>query len=122
MSHFRSSKIFVIMLVIIMALATATYAFAASNTVSTSNAGEGSAAIGDYAVTGVTYTYSTANPSIITFVDFDITPAVTKVGVSLATGGTLVDCGALTAGGTHAHCPINVSALSTDKLRIVASD
>ena len=121
MSHFRSSKMFVIVLVIMM-FATVAYAFAASNTVPTSNAGEGSAAIGGYAVTGVTYTYSTANPSMVTFVDFDIAPAATKAGVSLATGGTLVDCGTLTAGGTHAHCPVSVSVLSADRLRVVASD
>ena len=121
MSHFRSSKMFVVVLVIMM-FSTAAYAFAASNTVPVSNAGEGSAVIGGYAVTGVTYTYSTANPSMVTFVDFDIAPAATKAGVSLATGGTLVDCGALTAGGTHAHCPVNVSVLSADRLRVVASD
>ncbi|CAG0988007.1 hypothetical protein ANAEL_02131 [Anaerolineales bacterium] len=121
MFRLRSSKMFAIVLVI-MAFATAAYAFAASNTVPASNAGEGSAAIGGYTVTNVTYTYSTANPSMLTFVDFDIAPAATKAGVSLVTGATLTDCGALTAGGTHAHCPVNVSVLSADMLRVVASD
>lgn len=121
MFHFRSSKIFVVVLVITI-LATAAYAFAASNTVPASNAGEGSAVIGGYTVTNVTYTYSTANPSMLTFVDFDIAPAATKAGVSLVTGGTLTDCGALTAGGTHAHCPVNVSVLSADRLRVVSSN
>ena len=121
MFRFRSSKMFVLVLVI-MAFATAAYAFAASNTVPASNAGEGSAAIGGYTVTNVTYTYSTANPSMLTFVDFDISPAATKAGVSLVTGATLTDCGALTAGGTHAHCPVNVSVQSADRLRVVASD
>ena len=121
MFSFRSSKMFVLVLVI-MAFATAAYAFAASNTVPASNAGEGSAAIGGYTVTNVTYTYSTANPSMLTFGDFDISPAATKAGVSLVTGATLTDCGALTAGGTHAHCPVNVSVVSADRLRVVASD
>ncbi len=59
---------------------------------------------------------------MITFVDFDIAPATGKAGVSLVTGAVLTDCGALTAGGTHAHCPVNVSVLSADRLRVVASD
>lgn len=121
MFRFRSSKMFVVLLVI-MAFATAAYAFAASNTVPASNAGEGSAVIGGYAVTNVTYTYSTANPSMITYVDFDISPATTKASVSLITGATLADCSTLTAGGTHAHCPVNVSVSSADVLRVVTSD
>ena len=121
MFRFRSSKMFVVVLVI-MAFATAAYAFAASNSVPASNAGEGNAAIGGYTVSNVTYTYSTANPSMLTFVDFDISPATTKAGVSLVTGAALTDCGALTAGGTHAHCPVNVSVQSADRLRVVASD
>lgn len=121
MFRFRSSKMFIVVLVI-MAFATTAYAFAASNTVDASNAGEGSTAIGGYAITNITYTYSTANPSMISFVDFDIAPAAGKAGVSLVSGGTLTDCGALTAGGSHAHCPVNVSVLSANMLRVVASD
>ena len=121
MFRLRSSKVFVIVL-IIMILATSAYAFAASNTVPTSNAGEGQAAIGGYTVTNVAYTYSTANPSMLTFVDFDIAPSATKAGVSLVTAGVLTDCGALTAGGTHAHCPISISVLSANMLRVVASN
>jgi len=122
MFNLRSSKIFIIALVI-MILATAAYAFAASNTMpATTNAGEGSVAIGGYTVSAVTYTYSTANPSLITFVDFTIAPAATKAGVSLVTGGVLTDCGALTAGGTHAHCPVSISVSTADRLRVVASD
>lgn len=120
MLRFRSSKMFVIVLVI-MAFATAAYAFAASNTVPASNAGEGDAAIGGYAVTNVKYTYSTANPSMITFVDFDISPATSKAGVSLVAGAALTDCG-LAASTTHVHCPVNVSVVSADRLRVVASD
>jgi hypothetical protein len=121
MFNFRSSKLFIVAIVIVI-LATSAYAFAASNTVPASNAGEGSAAIGGYTVTNVTYTYSTANPSMLTFVDFDLAPAASKAGVSLVSGATLTDCGALTAGGTHAHCPVNVSVLSANTLRVVASN
>ena len=72
MFNFRSSKWFVIVLVVV-AFATAAYAFAASNTMpASSNAGEGEVAIGGYTVSGVTYTYSTANPSQITSVSFTV--------------------------------------------------
>ena len=123
MFRFRSSKMFIVVLVI-MAFATAAYAFAASNTVPTSNAGEGSEVIGGYIVTNVTYTYSTANPSMITTVDFNIAPATTKAGVSLVTNATLTNCGSITpiAGGSHVSCAVNVSVLSADRLRVVASD
>jgi len=120
MFRFRSSKMFIVVLVI-MAFATTAYAFAASNTVDASNAGEGSAAIGGYDVTNVTYTYSTANPSMITFVDFDIDPPATKAGVGF-NAGTLTDCGALSAGGAHAHCPVSQDVLGATSLRVVASD
>jgi hypothetical protein len=123
MFKLRSSKLFIAMLIVVI-LATSAYAFAASNTVPASNAGEGQAAIGGYTVTNVTYTYSTANPSLLTFVDFDIAPAATKAGVSLVSGvgGVLTDCGALTAGGTHAHCPVSTSVLNANMLRVVASN
>lgn len=126
MFRFRSSKMFVVVL-IVMVLATAAYAFAESNTMpATSHAGEGEVVIGGYVVSNVTYTYDTANPSMLSFVDFDIAPAVTKVGVSLIAGDLLTDCGAASisaiAGGSHVQCPVNVSVLNADMLRVVSSD
>lgn len=97
MFHFRSSKMFIVAL-IIMILATSAYAFAASNTVAASNAGEGETAIGGYAVTAVTYTYSTANPSQISSVGFTIAPGAKKASVSLVSGGTLQTCTGAGAG------------------------
>jgi len=86
MFRFRSSKLFIVVMVIMM-FATAAYAFAASNTMpATSNAGEGQVAIGGYTVSGVTYTYSTANPSQISSVAFTIAPAAGKASVSLVSG------------------------------------
>lgn len=121
MSHFRSSKMFVVVMVVMM-FATAAYAFAASNTVPVSHAGEGENDILGYSVTGVTYTYSTTNPSMITFVDFNIAPAAIKAGASLVVGGPLQAC-VLTVGGTHAQCPSGgVSVFDADMLRVVASD
>jgi hypothetical protein len=112
---FRSLKIFAVVLVV-MAFATAAYAFASSNTVSSKSANN------KHAVTNVTYTFNSANPSVITYVDFDISPATTKASVSLITGTALTDCGNLTAGGTHAHCPVNVPVQSADMLRVAASN
>lgn len=125
MFNFRSSKWFVIVLVI-MTFATAAYAFAASNTMpATSNAGEGEVAIGGYTVSGVTYTYSTANPSQITNVSFTVAPAAGKAGVSLVTGGTLQSCTGTGAGPTYTafNCSITgVSVVNANMLRVVASD
>lgn len=121
MFRFNSSKLFIIAL-IIMILATSAYAFAANLTITgTANAGEGSTTINGYTVSGVTYTYSTDDPSVISFVDFTISPAATKAGVAF-NGGTLTDCGTLTSGGTHAHCPVSQGVFGATSLRIVASD
>jgi hypothetical protein len=124
MFHFRSSRWFVIVLVV-MAFATAAYAFAANITVPASNAGEGSELIGGYTVSGVTYTYSTANPSQITNVTFTIAPAATKAGVSLVTGGLLQSCTGSGVGPTYTtfNCAVSgVTVTSADRLRVVASD
>jgi hypothetical protein len=124
MFNFRSSKMFVVVLVV-MILATSAYAFAASNTVPASNAGEGQTAIGGYAVSAVTYTYSTANPSQISSVGFTIAPAAKKASISLVTGGTLQVCTGTGGGPTWTAwtCSISgVSVLSADMLRVVASD
>lgn len=75
-----------------------------------------------YAVTNVSYEYSTANPTIIAYVDFDILPAVSQVSVSLVAGGMLTDRCTLTAGGTHAHCAVNVLYSSANTLRVKASE
>ena len=122
MFHFRSSKLFVVVLVI-MVLSTAAYAFAAGIAMpATSNAGEGDIPIGGYTVSAVTYTYSTADPSIITFVDFTIAPAAIKASASLVDGGPLQVC-VLTVGGTHAQCPGGgVTVIDADEFRVVASD
>jgi hypothetical protein len=126
MFNFRSSKMFVIALVI-MILVTATYAFAASNTVPASKAGEGEGAITGYTVSAISYTYSTANPSMITAVNFTLNVAATKAGVSLVTGGLLQACTGTGAGPTTwttwtCNLTTPISVLSADKLRVVASD
>lgn len=124
MFRFNSSKLFIIALVV-MIFATAAYAFAASNTFAagmSNNAGEGQTAIGGYTVSGVTYTYSTANPSQISTVSFTIAPSAKKASVSLTTGGTLQAC-TDNGGGTSWTCTITgVSVQAADMLRVVASD
>jgi hypothetical protein len=72
-------------------------------------------------VSKVMFVYSTENPTMIVFVDFDITPATSKASVSLVAGAALTDC-ELTAYGTHAHCPMNVSVSDVDDLRIVIGE
>jgi hypothetical protein len=128
MFHFRSSKLFVVVLVV-MILATSAYAFAAGITMpATSNAGEGEVVIGGYTVSAVTYTYSTADPSQITSVGFTIAPAAKKASVSLVNGTILQTPACVGSGGagptyTTWNCAVSgVSVLSADELRVVASD
>jgi hypothetical protein len=88
------------------------------------NAGEGETAIGGYEVDNVTYTYSTANPSQITAVDFTISPAAAKASVSLTSGGTLQSCTDM-GGGTSWSCDFTsagITVQSATLLRVVASD
>lgn len=119
MFNLKFHQVFIIVL-LVMAFATIAYAFAWNNTFPVDHSGDFT--IGGYSVVNVIYTYSAEDPSIIVFVDFDIYPAARKAGVSLVTGATLTDCGALTAGGHHAHCLVHVSVYSADMLRLVASD
>jgi len=123
MFRFRSSKLFIVVLVVII-LATSAYAFAAALTFDpsmTNNAGEGTSVIGGYVVNNVTYTYSTANPSLITDVEFDIAPAAAKASVGF-NAGLLTNC-TLNVAGTHATCTgLSQGVLGAASLRIVASD
>ena len=120
MFHFRSSKLFIVVLVVLV-LATSAYAFAATNTVPASRAGEGSGAISGYAVSNIVYTFDTANPSNLTTVAFDLDNPATTVKVSLAAAGTLQNCTSSTPF-THWTCNLTgVTVSGATSLRVVAS-
>lgn len=120
MFRFRSSKLFVVVLVVLV-LATSAYAFAATNTVPASRAGEGSGAISGYTVSNIVYTFDTANPSNLTQVAFDLDAAAATVKVSLTAAGTLQSCANPST--THWTCALTgVTVTSASSLRVVASE
>src|SRR5262245_33686788 len=115
------------MFALALILATAAYGFAASNTVPTTNAGDGSAAISGYAVSNVHYTLNATNPANIDSLSFTVSPAVPAGGavhVKLVAAGTTFS-GCTVTGGTSVTCPssgtLGVTALAADELRVIAA-
>ena len=118
---FRSSKLFVIVLVVLI-FATSAFAFAASITglPATTRAGEGATIIGNYAVSNLDYVLTVANPSTISSVDFTLDNPAATVAVSLDGGISFVNCS--NTGGTDWSCPTTSTVAAATQLVIVASD
>jgi hypothetical protein len=99
----------------------ATFAAAASNTVPTSRAGDGSAAISGYTVTNVSYTLSASNPSVIDLWSFDLNAAASVVKSKVVSSSTTyVNC--TNTSGTTWQCDpaANPTVLSADQLDVIA--
>jgi len=121
MFRFRSSKLFLVVLVVLV-LATSAYAFAATNTVPASRAGEGSGVISGYAVSNISYAFDTATPSNLTPVAFDLDNPATDVKVSLTAAGTLQNCTSAVPF-THWTCTLTgVTVTSASSLRVVVTE
>jgi hypothetical protein len=127
MLRLRSLPRILAMFVLMLVLATAAYGFAASNTVPTTNAGDGSAAISGYTVSAVHYTLNATNPANIDSVSFTIAPAVPAGGtvqVKLVASGTTFK-GCTVTGGTSVTCPssgtLGVTTLQADELQVIAA-
>ena len=118
---FRSSKLFVIVLLILV-FATSAFAFAASITglPATTRAGEGAAVIGNYAVSNLDYVLTVANPSTISAVTFTLDNAAATVAVSLDGGTNFVSC--TNPSGFNWTCPTTSTVAAATQLVIVASD
>ncbi len=91
MFKFRSSKMFVAVLMVLV-FATTAFAFAASNTVSPTYAGEGASVTSGYAVTAVKYNLNATTASNIDSVQFTLDAAATSVRVRLETTGSYYSC------------------------------
>jgi hypothetical protein len=118
-----------VMFALALILAVSAYGFAAANTVSTSGAGDGNAAISGYTVGGIAYTLNGTNPANIDTVDFTITPTGTNpqpsnVQVQLITGGVWFPAvhGTGTAWSVDltSASPV-ITATNVDNLRVVAA-
>jgi hypothetical protein len=117
---FRSTKLFVIVLVVLV-FATSAFAFAATNTFATSTyAGEGSQTISGYTVSNIHYTLNAGSPSNIDYVTFDLDAAAGVVKASLVNGGALVDC--TNTGGFSWKCTpaTTVTVTAANQLRVIA--
>ena len=74
-------------------IAGGSYAFTASNTVPTTQAGQGTGTVSGYTVTSVGYTLNGATPSNIDAVTFTISPSsATTVKAQLVGAGTWYSC------------------------------
>lgn len=105
-------------------VAVATVGYANANTVSNSNAGDGSGSISGYVVSNVHYTLDTNNPSNVTSLSFTVAPAIPTgtgtVRVSLTNGSTWLAANAC-SGTSSISCNVSASVASLANLRVVAA-
>ena len=77
----------------VVVIAGGSYAFTASNTVPTTQAGQGTGTVSGYTVTSVAYGLNASTPTNIDTVTFTINPtSATTVKAQVATGGTWYAC------------------------------
>ena len=122
MFNFRSSKMFVAVLIVLI-LATSAFAFAATNTVPATYAGEGASTTSGYTVTNVAYNLNATTASNIDSVAFTLNAAATTVKVRLVTTGSYYSC--TNTSGNNWNCATTapqVTVAAADELRVVASE
>jgi hypothetical protein len=124
----RNRKRYALAALLAFVVATSGYAFAATNTVGTSNAGDGSATVSPFTVSAIKWTLNASDPTKIGGLSFTISPAATavRVGVDVGAGstswlaasdctvssGTSVSCTPTTSVGTQALVGLRVAAVS----------
>jgi len=121
MFNFRSSKMFVVVLMVLV-FATAAFAFAATNTVPASYAGEGASVTSGYTVTNVVYNLNGATASNIDSVTFTLNAAATTVKIRLVTTGSYYSC--TNPSGNNWSCATTApqaTVTAADELRVIAS-
>jgi hypothetical protein len=102
------------------ALSFAAYAFTASNTVPTSKAGDGNAAISGYTVTNVSYVLA-SNPANIDKVTFTLSDTAATVKAKVVSASTTYDSCSNTGGnGWSCDFATDPTVLSADDLRVIA--
>ncbi len=116
-----------IILVVALTLTTTAFALAAGNTVDTSKAGDGSAAVSGYAVSNITYNLNTITPSLIASVEFDLDDTATNVAASISDNAatpneTFSDSCSNGGSGNHWTCTFTgVTVLEAYDLRVIAA-
>ena len=119
---FRSSKLFVVVLVVLV-FATSAFAFAAANTMPASTyAGEGSSVTSGYTVSNVIYNLNGTTPSNVDSVTFALNAAATNVKIRLVTTGSYYTCS--NTSGFNWSCATTapqVTVNAADEFRVVAT-
>jgi archaellin len=118
---FRSSKLFIVLLVLIFA--SAAFAFAASNTVPSTYAGEGASVTSGYTVSNVVYNLNATTPSNIDSVAFTLNAAATNVKIRLVTTGSYYSC--TNSSGFNWSCNTTspqATVAAANELRVIATE
>ena len=98
------------------------YAFTASNTVPSTQAGQGTGTVSGYSVTSVGYTLNGSNPSNIDAVTFTISPATaTTVKAQLVAAGTWYSCVNTTGSVSCATTSPQMTVATAATLNVVAT-
>ena len=112
-----------LLFVVVATAALAATAFTATNSVPTSNAGDGSAAISGYTITGVNYTLNATSPQDLDAVAFTIAPvSASTVRVQVENGGSWYPCTNTAGAVSCATTAPQATVLAADQLTVVASD
>ncbi len=112
-----------LLFVLVATVALVATAFTAANTVPATNAGDGSAAISGYTITGVSYTLNATNPKNLDGVDFTIAPiTASTVQVQVEAGGAWYGCTNTAGAVSCATTAPQATVLAADQLTVVATD
>lgn len=102
-------------------VAAGSYAFTASNTVPTTNAGQGTGSISGYTASTVAFNLNASNPANVDSVTFTITPTTaTMVKAQFASGGTWYVCTNTAGSVSCATTSPQLTASATNQLQMVA--
>jgi hypothetical protein len=122
MFKFRSSKMFIAVLMVLVFVTTA-FAFAATNTVVDTYAGEGAGTVSGYDVTSVKYNLNATTASNIDSVTFTLDNPATTVSIRLdktTPGAPFYSC---SVSGVNVTClTAGATVASSDELRVIASE
>ena len=122
MFSFLGLKSLIGMAAAVAVVAGGSYAFTASNTVPTTQAGQGSGTVSGYTVTSVAYGLNAATPTNIDTVTFTINPtSVTTVKAQLAAGGTGDTCTNTTGSVSCATTSPQLTVATAATLNVVAT-
>ncbi len=109
-------------LTVAVVLSAFTYALTSSNTVPTTNAGQGAQAVAGYTVSNVHYNLNSTDPRTVDSGQFDLAPAPAATATirakSVSSSTTYATC---TLSGARATCPVGGTAAAADQLDVIVA-